>query len=478
MASEVSTMGTLKIKEINAKDTIKFYGSTDDTKSISIVAQEPTQAGNVNYTLPVITQARTLMHDNSTLNNSQLNSSVREQFSTGVLTGGVLSVNADDTKFDVTDGTGMIIDPSNGDETDVSWTGKTAQSGTYSGLESYVLINSSGNVEVQSTYPTRQEIREKIFLGVLLHFNATNLDDVENEQMTIANPSNGLRDLYKGVGNLKLTGLSPSKSTASTLKFQLSAGTIQCYGCNYDNNKKDPHVKSESAWNSATSDTFRYVNRDGSVSGAISDINPDIYDNGTAYNGSTPTIANNKWGVQRIYILPNGSVNVQLAQFTYTTVGEALSSINTEGFVVETELQNDGILCGFIAVQQGSTDLESATFFDAGKFGGSGAVSNISTLQQAYDNSSGDPEILIDDGGGEVRIRNGTGNGTHLVLAVQKNAGTNMLAVYADRVAIETPGVPPTTTSNGTKGTIAYNSSFLYICTATNTWRRVALSTW
>ena len=38
--------------------------------------------------------------------------------------------------------------------------------------------------------------------------------------------------------------------------------------------------------------------------------------------------------------------------------------------------------------------------------------------------------------------------------------------------------VPSTATSTGVAGQIAYDSSWLYICTATDTWRRVAIASW
>lgn len=37
---------------------------------------------------------------------------------------------------------------------------------------------------------------------------------------------------------------------------------------------------------------------------------------------------------------------------------------------------------------------------------------------------------------------------------------------------------PPTSTSAGQAGTITWDTNFLYVCTATNTWKRTALSTW
>lgn len=41
-----------------------------------------------------------------------------------------------------------------------------------------------------------------------------------------------------------------------------------------------------------------------------------------------------------------------------------------------------------------------------------------------------------------------------------------------------TSSVPATVTSTGTAGQLAYSSSYVYICVATNTWRRANLSTW
>lgn len=37
---------------------------------------------------------------------------------------------------------------------------------------------------------------------------------------------------------------------------------------------------------------------------------------------------------------------------------------------------------------------------------------------------------------------------------------------------------PATASSTGTAGDWAYDSGYIYICTATNTWKRVAVATW
>lgn len=37
---------------------------------------------------------------------------------------------------------------------------------------------------------------------------------------------------------------------------------------------------------------------------------------------------------------------------------------------------------------------------------------------------------------------------------------------------------PSSATSSGTAGDIRYDASYLYVCVATNTWKRSALATW
>jgi hypothetical protein len=46
----------------------------------------------------------------------------------------------------------------------------------------------------------------------------------------------------------------------------------------------------------------------------------------------------------------------------------------------------------------------------------------------------------------------------------------------ADRLANTTP--PATPTSTGTTGEVRYDSSYVYVCVATNTWKRIAFDTW
>jgi hypothetical protein len=50
---------------------------------------------------------------------------------------------------------------------------------------------------------------------------------------------------------------------------------------------------------------------------------------------------------------------------------------------------------------------------------------------------------------------------------------------HADRGYLTTFGpVPETSTSSGSAGEIRYDVDYLYICVATNTWKRTPLSSW
>lgn len=61
--------------------------------------------------------------------------------------------------------------------------------------------------------------------------------------------------------------------------------------------------------------------------------------------------------------------------------------------------------------------------------------------------------------------------GTDLYVAGQAEIG-------GDSIVIATSKTPSSATDTGIKGQICYDSDYVYVCTATNTWKRTAISTW
>ena len=55
---------------------------------------------------------------------------------------------------------------------------------------------------------------------------------------------------------------------------------------------------------------------------------------------------------------------------------------------------------------------------------------------------------------------------------------TEQLDLSGDAIRIRTAQTPASATATGTAGTVCWDASYIYVCTATNTWKRVAISTW
>jgi hypothetical protein len=72
-------------------------------------------------------------------------------------------------------------------------------------------------------------------------------------------------------------------------------------------------------------------------------------------------------------------------------------------------------------------------------------------------------------------------NGTteHLRVSLSTGAATFAGAVTIAGTVIHTLSATPASASaTGTVGTMSWDANYIYICTATNTWKRVALATW
>ena len=68
----------------------------------------------------------------------------------------------------------------------------------------------------------------------------------------------------------------------------------------------------------------------------------------------------------------------------------------------------------------------------------------------------------------------GIGTSNPLV-ALDINGG---LRVQSDSIAIDNSKTPAHAGANGQAGQICWDANYLYVCVATNTWKRVALSSW
>jgi hypothetical protein len=55
---------------------------------------------------------------------------------------------------------------------------------------------------------------------------------------------------------------------------------------------------------------------------------------------------------------------------------------------------------------------------------------------------------------------------------------TPSIDVNADSIRVRTAQTPATASEAGDQGEIAWDADYIYICIATDTWKRVAIATW
>lgn len=85
----------------------------------------------------------------------------------------------------------------------------------------------------------------------------------------------------------------------------------------------------------------------------------------------------------------------------------------------------------------------------------------------------------IDNNSNALRVQSQTGT---LQLRASSNIGITVssigTATIEGNLVYTAPTVPATSTSTGVAGQIAWDGDFIYVCTATNTWKRTALASW
>tara|TARA_R110000868_G_scaffold40068_1_gene138872 strand:- start:540 stop:2723 length:2184 start_codon:yes stop_codon:yes gene_type:complete len=347
--------------------------------------------------------------------------------STGILTGGVISIGSGGagvaTTFSITAGTGTVVDNTVNPTTvtDVTWTVKTnvAVTNILTQLVTFIAIDSGGNVIQSATDFTPSQMRQYIVIGVVVHSNLTTVNAVNQAQIVAYNQGNQLSDLFYSIGLFNVSG-NIFTANGANLKLNKSVGSLFRRGANYTSLTNNPHLVTNA---SLTQVPLRMQNQTGAGSASTTDIDVANYD----VAGVTTLISpSTRFSVLRVYLFQSNLVAVQRGQATYLSLAEAKAAIQTETFVTNGVLAANGLLRGFIVAQANATSLSDATkvfFIESGKFGSSSGVGglSVSTLQNAYDNSS-TPEITTDATRGGVTVKEGTGTATNQTFEALDNS--------------------------------------------------------
>lgn len=363
-------------------------------------------------------------------------------YSTGIWFGGILSVNVDTTKFDISAGKGQFIDNftdvNNPTITDVTWSAFTAVVPTFiaSVNLSFVAINSSGALLQQNTPYTNEQRRSVIVIGTLFHPNNVNIFNVNDE----SHESSGgylANDLVNALGDINISGNNFNPSS-NTLEPRKEAGTSFRVNSNRENNVKDPNTLTSGVIDPVT---FIYAYNDGS--GGITTIlsstlvDPNQYDDGS---GTLQPVPNNRWTNQWCYFfVGSGVVIIRYGETIYSNKANAEeAALVTVPVTIGTGLDIE-LIRTVISLKKGNTDLSDtgeAVFTHTGKFGltggvGGGAGGTFQDLQDTYNNST-DPEITTDSTRGALSVMRGSSADTDDIFEGKNGAGTQVFGVTGE----------------------------------------------
>ena len=235
-----------------------------------------------------------------------------ENLQTGILYGGLISINAGNTAtFDVSAGAGIIVNIGGSTTgyptptiTNVSWTAKTGVTTGYLGSteETFISVNSSGNLVLQSTVWSETQYDSQIPIGTLFHHGTGYIDLAISIPHVCYGQAQQFDPFIRAFGPLKLNGYELTGSTAD-FKIYKSSGKAYLMGRNYAVDPNNPNVVTDTASNPVQYYYMFYRDGSGGFDTTILTTGTDVtnYDDGTGILNSAPS---GKYTTQRIFGLP------------------------------------------------------------------------------------------------------------------------------------------------------------------------------
>ena len=296
---------------------------------------------------------------------------------TGVISGFALSINVDDTKFDIAAGVYQRVNYVTGKIERVSVPAITGITGTLiaSSVGTWLRINPdleyTGANIVQSPYDVRtlDDVSTKISIGRLGHFlNIVLTGHFDYVIDTTIAPSEALKQKRIGTTKRPLNGEVPFAISANGANMKIDMAPGIAYrigaGASIDNlahytRLHEPTLESDSqvsflrAYNNGSDKT--------KLDSPTTDINPDVYDDG---DGTLGTVGNAKWTNKYVLMFPNITEKtvfmLQGKVGTYGSLANAEAALGTNADIEVLEGSDGGVILAGISVKEGTTNLTTA----------------------------------------------------------------------------------------------------------------------
>lgn len=266
-------------------------------------------------------------------------------------------------------------------------------------------------------------------------------------------------------------------NTASAVNYASITGAATGNGVRYGVDGSDANI----AWAASSKGTFGlglYTNNFTNLQFAVSHTASAV--NYYSVNGGAT-------GVQPGFAATGSDANVSSA-FTTKGTGGHFFSTNTFG-ATQFVVAHTASAVNYLQATGSTTGNEARL-----------SVQGTDTNAGMWVTTKGTGVIRLETGGGEqvrvshtaaaVNYLNLTGSATGSAVTISTGgsdtnrsmtltaAGTGLVQIGNDSLRIVTSKTPASAAATGTQGQIAWDASYIYVCTANNTWKRAALATW
>lgn len=299
--------------------------------------------------------------------------------STGVTSGGVLSINANPALLDVSAVTGWIVDynssgtigATNPDITYVSLPAQVglALTGPPAQVTTWWLVDSAGTIIQQAANPSAAQRRTHLVLGATAQFGGV-IFIVQTLPVVQSQPNNQAADLMDGLRPFSKSGNVVSANGAN-LTINKTVGTLFARGFSQLADYVDPHHADLAAQAPVS---CRRATATAVLPALETLIDVANYDPGglgvvTPVGGGANTATNFRvWAFGSANV--TDQMNIQYGQNTYSSLANAVAGLGS-GLFTPNPLFVDGALLGWISVIRTATDLSDPTqavFTQASKF--------------------------------------------------------------------------------------------------------------
>ena len=321
---------------------------------------------------------------------------------TGLSQGALMTINTDATKFDIAAGFGYIINGHS--NVDVPTTNRISFAAKIANFtpnistqkQTYVAIDVNGDLYLTPIPLSATERRNYVRLGVLIHLDNTNITHIYNQPTVNIEVGGQVQDILDVIGFTSKGG-NRILPVGNNLKIKKELGKAFKAGANFSNLTTQPHSFILAAQDPIT---FRYRTQTGVELSDTTDINPGIYDlNGTfTAMPSTATFVS----IQRVYIFQDGVVRIQPGQRPFVDLNTAINNLNSDIFITDSDIENNGLYLGAIAVTRNNINLTTSTeciFIPSQGTTVNGSVASP-PLGYTAENAANKQNSLIADGSG------------------------------------------------------------------------------